>query len=454
MAGLSIINCHIWQFRNFKMADTPASLPPQAASMLECHEEPAIVLDLDYRILAANTAYQRVYGSGKAVRGRHCYEVSHGSPVPCNLAGESCPLRNSLESGQAQRVLHIHYAPRGKEHCDVTTYPVRNDQGEITCFVELLRPIHIASAQPGGHALVGQSEPFRKMLEFVQRVAPTDTTALLYGESGTGKELVAHAIHEASQRGSGPFVPLECSGLTETLFESELFGHEKGAFTGAHARKVGLIGVAEKGTLFLDEIGDVPLALQVKLLRLLETRSYRRVGGIDPVQADFRLVCATHRNLEQMVADGAFRQDLYYRLSAFPIRLPALRQRLDDLPLLIEAFLIQAGKHLDLKIAPQTLTCLRGYPFQGNIRELRNILERATLLADAGVILPEHLPAACRGVADTEISASEGIVPLAEMERRYLRQATKNHQGTHRQLADALGISERTLYRKLQKAGL
>jgi len=285
---------------------------------------------------------------GDLTDGRHCYEISHGSPVPCDLAGESCPLRNSLESGQAQRVIHIHYAPRGKEHCDVTTYPVRNEQGEITCFVELLRPVHIASAQPGGHTLVGQSEPFRRMLEFVQRVAPTDTTALLYGESGTGKELVAHAIHEASRRGSGSFVPLECSGLTETLFESELFGHEKGAFTGAHARKVGLIGVAEKGTLFLDEIGDVPLALQVKLLRLLETHSYRRVGGIDPVQADFRLVRATHRNLEQMVADGAFRQDLYYRLSAFPIHLPALRQRLDDLPLLIEAFLIQAGKHLGL----------------------------------------------------------------------------------------------------------
>jgi two-component system, NtrC family, response regulator HydG len=276
----------------------------------------------------------------------------------------------------------------------------------------------------------------------------------LEGESGTGKELVARAIHNNSPRSGKPFVVVECSGLTESLFESELFGHEKGAFTGAHAQKIGLVEAAEGGTLFLDEVGDIPPSLQVKLLRLLETGTYRRVGSVDSRQADFRLITATHRNLQAMVSEGSFRRDLFYRISAFPVALPALRERTEDLPLLIESLLSRLSPELTYKIAPATLACLQRYAFPGNVRELRNILERATLLADDDLILQEHLSAE---VANNELPPNEkplldtdGILPLEEIERRYLVQAVSTFEGDRDTLAHKLGISKRTLFRKLQ----
>jgi transcriptional regulator with GAF, ATPase, and Fis domain len=197
------------------------------------------------------------------------------------------------------------------------------------------------------------------MLDMISRVAPSDAAVLLQGESGTGKELAAKAIHDASRRAEGPFVVLDCSGLPETLFESELFGHEKGAFTGAMARKAGLVEAAAGGTLFLDEVGDIPLPMQVKLLRLLETGAYRRVGGTESLHATFRLVSATHRPLRQMTEDGSFRQDLYFRLNTFPIELPPLRERQEDIPLLAEALLQRVAAGRNLRIPPATMTLLQ-----------------------------------------------------------------------------------------------
>ncbi len=221
----------------------------------------------------------------------------------------------------------------------------------------------------------------------MQRVAPSSLPVLLLGESGTGKEMFARAVHEASSRASGPFVVVDCSGLTESLFESELFGYEKGAFTGAITRKPGLVETADGGTLFLDEMGDVPLSMQVKLLRLIESGTYRRVGSVETRQADFRLVAATHKPLEQMVSGGLFRQDLYFRIAAFPIHLPALRERLDDLPLLAESILQRGGGPTDqLHLSAEALARMRAYHWPGNIRELRNVLDRARLYADDGVI--------------------------------------------------------------------
>jgi DNA-binding NtrC family response regulator len=302
--------------------------------------------------------------------------------------------------------------------------------------------------------MVGRSRVFNRMLALVNRVAPAETAVLLQGDSGTGKELVARAIHDNSPRSDKPFVVVECSGLTESLFESELFGHERGAFTGAHAMKIGLVEAAAGGTLFLDEVGDVPLSLQVKLLRLLETGTYRRVGSIEPQQADFRLVTATHRDLQTMVADGSFRRDLFYRISTFPVELPALRERAEDLPLLIESLLSRLSPDQTYSVAPETLACLQQYAFPGNIRELRNILERATLLADDDVILPEHLPAGvCNSKTvpqDRQQLDSGEILPLEEVERRYLIQVMSKFQGDRDSLADKLGVSKRTLFRKLQ----
>jgi len=263
---------------------------------------------------------------------------------------------------------------------------------------------------------------------------------------------VAKALHEGSERAQKPLVPLECSGLSETLFESELFGHEKGAFTGAHAAKVGLVEAARGGTLFLDEIGDVPLSLQVKLLRLLESGTYRRVGSLEPKMADFRLICATHRNLKQMVAEGAFRQDLYYRISTFPIHLPTLRERREDIPLLAEHLLQRLHGGAAPELHPDALQRLQAYDFPGNVRELRNILEWAMLMAGGHTIMPNHLPDDLSPAAHQEapgLRFSGPVQPLDELEQAYLRWAVARHGSDRTGLAKQLGVSERTLYRKL-----
>ncbi|MEJ2345342.1 MAG: sigma 54-interacting transcriptional regulator [Gammaproteobacteria bacterium] len=428
----------------------PSRVVPEVTSLLNGIEGPAVLLSPDYRILAANQAYREHYGDDMPLHNRHCYEVSHGYSVPCDQAGESCPLKNCLMSGQPQRVLHLHYQPDGEEHVDVSLMPIRDADGRIIYLLEKMRQTATASSRPTAEGLVGRSRVFNHMLELVQRVAASDTTVLLLGESGTGKELVAHAIHKASPRARGPFVPVECSGLSETLFESELFGHERGAFTGAQSRKRGLIEAAFGGTLFLDEVGDIPLSQQVKLLRLLETGTFRRVGSVEPLQADFRLVLATHRNLEQLVRAGSFRQDLYYRISAFPIDLPPLRERGDDLRLLIETLLARLAPQRTLRVDPKALRLLSAYAFPGNIRELRNILERAALLADGEVILPEHLPKQCQAGGGAVPQADNEIVTLEENERRYLLRVLAAHPGDRETLAKQLGLSRRTLFRKLQ----
>jgi transcriptional regulator with PAS, ATPase and Fis domain len=434
------------------------SLAVVAGAVLDGLDGPAIALDTDYRILAANHAYRRVFGNGADVTGQTCFSVSHAAAVPCDQAGEVCPMQLAEGAGAAQRVLHIHHTPRGDVHVSVEARPVYRPDGSLWFYLELLQEHPSgAAAAAAEHGLVGRSPAFMRVLDLVHRVASSMTTALLLGESGTGKELVARAIHDASDRRDRPFVPVECSGLTESLFESELFGHERGAFTGAHAAKPGLVEAAKGGTLFLDEVGDIPPLLQVKLLRLLETRTFRRVGSVEPQEANFRLVCATHRDLGQLVAAGEFRQDLYYRICAFPIPLPPLRERREDIPLLVETLLrrIPGAQHLSL--SEEAMDCLRTYPFPGNIRELRNILERAAVLVDGGMIRPEHLPDACREMAagaravDVAADGSEGgIQTLEEAERAYLRRVVASFRGDRRSLAQALGVSERTLFRKLQ----
>jgi DNA-binding NtrC family response regulator len=283
---------------------------------------------------------------------------------------------------------------------------------------------------------------------------------LLLGETGTGKEMVARLVHEGSRRAAAPFVAVDCSGLTETLFESELFGHEKGAFTGATARKLGLVEAASGGTLFLDEVGDIPLAQQVKLLRLIESSSYRRVGGVTPLRADFRLVAATHRDLRRMVLEGSFRSDLYYRISAYPIPVPTLRERRDDILLLAESLLARVRPGRPFVIDEAARRALVAYDYPGNVRELRNIVERASLLADDDRIEIRHLPAevvtpgAPVGAVAPSAGGEASGRALRSAERDALALALARHDGSRRALAETLGISERTLYRKLQAYGL
>jgi two-component system, NtrC family, response regulator HydG len=434
------------------------SVLPELVSYLEGLPEPHILFDQRYRIVAANAAYRRQFSATSSPVGRTCYDVSHHFSVPCDQAGETCPLARSRESGQRERVLHLHHTPQGEAYVNIELVPLRDASGEQTWFIEKMEPLRVAHGQPAAQGLIGRSAPFQRMLEAVSRVGPSEASVLLLGESGTGKELVALAVHEASPRAAAPLVVVDCASLPESLFESELFGHERGAFTGASTGKAGLVEAASGGTLFLDEVGDIPLAMQVKLLRLLESGTYRRVGGTELRRTDVRVVSATHRDLKAMVADGRFRQDLYYRLCTFPIRLPALRERGDDLDMLATALLARVAPQRRLALSRDALAQLHAHDFPGNVRELRNVLARAALLADGSTIeraqvmqaLEVDGAPAMAGAAPRPAEPDATGPSLREVERSVLQDQLRRHQGSRADLARKLGISERSLYRKLR----
>ena len=301
----------------------------------------------------------------------------------------------------------------------------------------------------GGSAEIStQYAPLQAVLDVVTRVAPSDSPVLITGESGVGKELVAHMLHRLSGR-SGPFVDVSCAALSEGMLESELFGHERSAFPGADERKLGLMELAAGGTLFLDEISELSLKLQSKLLRALEQRSFYRVGGTQKVEVDLRVVAATNRDLAARVTDGSFRDDLYYRVNAIGIELPPLRDRVVDVPLLARQFLRQFGKGAGLSLAPDAVDLLTRYPWPGNVRELKNVIERAVLLAQGPLIRAADLPLQPPGAGAAQ--SSSPTVSLAELERRHIESVLHNtnwHQG---KAAAALGISSKTLYRKIRE---
>jgi DNA-binding NtrC family response regulator len=447
---------------------------PELMSFLEGMPEPHILFDAQYRILAANAAYRRQFSPERSVVGRTCYEVSHHFSVPCDRAGESCPLVLARESGQRERVLHLHHTARGEEYVNIELAPLLDATGEQAFFIEKMESLRVAHGQVATQGLIGRSPEFQRMLTLVARVAPSMATVLLLGESGTGKELVARAVHEASQRATRALVPVDCSSLPENLFESELFGHERGAFTGATSARGGLVEAASGGTLFLDEVGDIPLTMQVKLLRLLETGTYRRVGSTEQRHADIRVVSATHRNLDLMVAQGGFREDLYYRLSTFPIHLPALREHRDDISLLAVALLARVAPQRKLGISDPAMQLLQAQDFPGNVRELRNLLERSALMCDGETLEAAHVEQALRsGRRPAQTTSGEfqrpqlthnpvdihavrvatGPGALKSAARAALGDIVRAHHGSRAELANKLGISERSLYRKLKAIG-
>jgi transcriptional regulator with GAF, ATPase, and Fis domain len=312
----------------------------------------------------------------------------------------------------------------------------------------------------GYRRVIGESKNWKGVLTQAAKVAPTETTVLLTGESGTGKEVVARFIHRGSPRSAGPFVGLNCAALPETLLESELFGHEKGAFTGATAARAGRIEQAAGGVLFLDEVGEMTPAVQAKLLRVLQEREYQRLGGTRPVKTDVRVVAATNRDLEAALARGEFREDLYYRLRVFEIRLPPLRERREDILPMAEAFLEEIGSVVGRPaagISRQAHEALLSYPWPGNVRELRNALERATILCDGGLITVEHLPigvgqrGAVAGRHDSNGAFPSGGVNLEGVERDLITKALQEAQNNRSQAARLLGITRSQLYSRMQK---
>ena len=421
----------------------------ELASFLEALPEPHLLFDREYRILAVNAAFREYAHTNSLVVGRTCYEVSHRYAAPCDQSGETCPLARSLVSGKQESDVHLHHTPHGEEYVNIELTPIRGRRGDIVCFVERMKPVSEVKGLTDGLGLIGRAPAFQKMLALAARVAPSDASVLLLGESGTGKELAAQAIHQASRRASAPFSAVDCSGIPETLFESELFGHERGAFTGAISRKKGLVEVAGGGTLFLDEVGEIPLSMQVKLLRLLETGTFRRVGSTELLPANIRVISATHRDLHHMVKVGSFRADLYYRLNIFPIHVPSLRERMGDLPLLAKALLARVAPERKLSLSPEALRHLLDYSFPGNVRELRNLLERAALLCDGDQIAPSHLLPLTSTA--TTLEAEPVTVGISDA---VLQQWLTDFRGSRRALARALGMSERTLYRRIRELEL
>jgi len=310
----------------------------------------------------------------------------------------------------------------------------------------------------GSPSLIGETPSMRRVKQLVEKIAPTDSAVLIQGETGTGKELVARRIHELSLRANGPFVAVNCGALPENLVESEFFGHRKGAFTGADTPRKGLVEVAHCGTLFLDEIGDLDKSMQVMLLRFLESGEIRRVGENEFFHVDVRIVCATNRDLQTMVAEGTFREDLFFRVNTFEIHLPPLRERKDDIPslarTLIARHLKRAQAPADI-LSPAALEVLLSHEWSGNVRELANALEHAVILSDGKMILPEHLPASVTGTgvrSPVVASLTSGQAKtLREIEMEVIHQVLDKHAGDKPKAAHELGIALKTLYNKLNQ---
>jgi two-component system response regulator HydG len=353
------------------------------------------------------------------------------------------PIQPEVVRLKVERALELCGARRGRRKAEAMSDYLRNETERK--FVEL----------------VGQSDKMTAVFRAVEKVAPSDTTVFIAGESGTGKELVARAIHRTSKRANGPFVKVNCGALTETLLESELFGHEKGAFTGAIKQKLGRFELADGGTLFLDEVGDVPPAMQVKLLRALQEQEFERVGGEVPVKVDVRVVSATNKDLDKEVAAGRFRQDLYYRLHVVPVRLPSLRERREDIPVLCHHFIAKLGPKTNPRVralSDAALGRIMAYNWPGNVRELENAIEQALVFADGDEIAPAALPGFLHGGGDEDRLdvPREMSLPeiLDDLERQLILKAYGKARGVKTETARLLGIKTSALYYKLEKYGI
>lgn len=434
-------------------------------SLIDIQNEPFVLINSQYEIIAANRAYCGAYGTTEdKVIGRHCYEVSHRRPSPCHLHGEDCPHQQVFTTGQTHEVVHTHYDHEGKpERAKILGYAIKTAQRTQLLGESIHRQPEQNDLNCNEIRMIGRSPALLHAIDQLRQAARSNIGVLLVGESGVGKELAAHFVHDESPRKGKPFVALDCAALTETLFESEIFGHERGAFTGCIGRKQGLFEVADGGTLFLDEIGEVPLTMQAKLLRLLESGEFRRIGGRDVLKANVRVVAATNRDLSKMITEGTFREDLYYRLACIAIRLPSLRDRRSDIPALAEALLAhinRANKKASYLTGP-ALEWLTNYDFPGNVRELRNILQRAATLSEQEAIQVSYLQEGTTRLsiavpAPTTATSVDNTIPpsISTVEARYIQDLLEKNNGNRRTVAQILAISERTLYRKIKRYAL
>jgi two-component system, NtrC family, response regulator AtoC len=431
-----------------------------------------LAVDADGFIVAANREAERLFGwPREELTGRSIEDL-----VPERFRGKHAGYRLAFLRDPHARPMGVGrelFALRrnGTEFpVEIGLNPVTGEQGgvvvasfvDITARRQLEENLNTALQRDvqrlmPADGFVGRSPQIQEMLALLARVAETESTVLIRGESGVGKELVARAVHRQSNRARQPFVVVDCASLHENLLQSELFGHEKGAYTGAVRLKYGLFEVADRGTIFLDEIGEITPPLQVKLLRVLETGIFRRVGGTADIKVDVRVIAATNRALETMMKEKAFREDLYYRLNVFSLSILPLRERREDIPLLVEHFVRNSAiaPKRNVRVTPAAMEILMRYMWPGNVRELENVIERALILCDAGAIEAEHLPLGVRLEPSFRPTEEDGrLVTLDEVERRYIKRVLEECHGHRQKAAAILGISERNLYRKLKEPDL
>jgi len=441
-------------------------------TIVDTMQDGLMVLDTNGNILAMNPAAERLtgYKSGELI-GSNCRKLNC---TGCKIFGrgsgtEWCSLfekgtvkdKKCLITNKAQRGVHV------IKNANVLHDESGNMIGSVETFTDvseivrqqqeidsLRRSCHL---DEGFHGIIGESPLMQQLFELIDNVAPSDTPVIISGQSGTGKELVARAIHEAGSRNTKPFIKVNCAALNENLLESELFGHEKGAYTGANRTRIGRFEAAHEGTIFLDEIGDIPLSTQVKLLRVLEEKEIERVGDHKPIRVDVRIISATNKELDELVAQKLFREDLLFRINVFPMVCPPLSRRTEDIPIMVQSFIEEnAGKGAKKisGLTPEALEALLTYPWPGNVRELRNAIEYAFVLCPAGWIGLEHLPPK---IASPDKSLTTNHRPISasrQQEREKLIDTLRKVGGNQSEAARVLGVSRVTIWKRIKKYGI
>ena len=436
--------------------------PEAAQTILDSVTDGVFTVDPQWRITSLNAAASRITGiSHEEAMGRQCCDVFRAS-----ICETECALRETLASGRpvVSKAIYIIDAEGREVPVSIPAAILRDGAGNVVGGVETFRDLSLVEElrrELEGRCrfadFIGRSAAMRSLFDLLPAIADSDSTIVIHGESGTGKELFARAIHDLSARRDRRFVAINCGALPDTLLESELFGYTAGAFTDARKDKPGRFALAEGGTILLDEIGDVSPAMQVRLLRVLQERVFEPLGSVEPVTADVRVIAATHQDLEQLVREGRFREDLYYRINVFRLDLPNLRDHREDIPLLVEHFISRFNRIQNKDVggvSDEVMSILMGHDFPGNVRELENIVEHAFVLCGAGLLERRHLP---KELLESAHPSSSGVSPAASLDslvRFHISDALRRHEGNRKVVAKELGIHPTTLARKMKVLGI
>jgi PAS domain S-box-containing protein len=438
-----------------------AGIPDEWFETILCSlNEGVFCVDEDWRICFFNQAAEEITGVPREeALGRFCHEVFRS-----NICKKACALRYTIETGRSIASMSIEITNKNgnKVPVSISTAILKDKRGKFVGGVETIRDLSLLEqlrkeldAKHTFEDILSKSPKMQHVFELIPTIAESESTVLITGASGTGKGLIAHALHNQSPRAEKPFITVNCGAIPDTLLESELFGYKAGAFTDARRSKAGRFTLAQGGTIFLDEIGDLSPAIQAKLLRVLQDKVFEPLGGVQSIKADVRIIAATNRDLSELVHEGRFRTDLYYRINVFRLELPPLRERMEDIPLLVNHFVAKfsglKGKEIS-GVSPEALAILMKHDYPGNVRELENIIEHAFVLCLGGMIQPHHLTEELQ--PETSSPQRESLDLLSEYERELILNALRRNQWNRLQTAKELGIHKTTLFRKIHKLGI